>query len=315
MSHEKIYKYASIDTALMILSNDKLLLRNPVLFNDPFDTNVKRNKDDIDRVRKLTIAFTSVGLLISLLEDPNIGDKVKKHPLFKAAKLEYHGLIAALKAHPYFEGNIAFNTLYKIIGLKSTAFKEKALETQNKFEQVIDESLKISKDNLLVTCFSKTNKSILMWSHYADSHTGVCIEYERPDSQDFLDITYSKKRPTLKLYDLISHVFAEIILNNKDTQLSDTELAKEVIKPFLVKSTEWKYEEEVRCIVTKNAKSKHVQNKNDAFYYLMPKPTKVYIGCRAKGEKRDELIKFLKKRNIKYVFLKEDKDNFSLVEK
>jgi len=44
---------------------------------------------------------------------------------------------------------------------------------------------------LRIACFSECNDSILMWSHYADHHKGICIEYETrllslPDAIGFL---------------------------------------------------------------------------------------------------------------------------------
>ena len=38
--------------------------------------------------------------------------------------------------------------------------------------------LKQARDSLRVACFSETNRSILMWSHYAKNHQGFCIEYD-----------------------------------------------------------------------------------------------------------------------------------------
>jgi Protein of unknown function (DUF2971) len=35
-----------------------------------------------------------------------------------------------------------------------------------------------SREALRVSCFSECNDSLRMWSHYADAHKGICIEYE-----------------------------------------------------------------------------------------------------------------------------------------
>ena len=34
---------------------------------------------------------------------------------------------------------------------------------------------------MYITAFSENNKSLLMWSHYADSHKGICVEYSFDD--------------------------------------------------------------------------------------------------------------------------------------
>mgnify|MGYP002227506002 FL=1 len=37
------------------------------------------------------------------------------------------------------------------------------------------------QDTVLVGCFSERNDSLLMWSHYADEHRGLCIGYNLHD--------------------------------------------------------------------------------------------------------------------------------------
>ena len=42
-----------------------------------------------------------------------------------------------------------------------------------------------SKKNSTMACFSESIQSVLMWSHYADSHTGFALEYDfRPTLND-----------------------------------------------------------------------------------------------------------------------------------
>lgn len=36
-----------------------------------------------------------------------------------------------------------------------------------------------------ICCFSETNNNIHMWSHYADSHKGICIEYDSSEFNDY----------------------------------------------------------------------------------------------------------------------------------
>ena len=44
-------------------------------------------------------------------------------------------------------------------------------------EQEID-TLYSDKNKYGISCFSKNYNEILMWSHYADNHNGICIEVE-----------------------------------------------------------------------------------------------------------------------------------------
>lgn len=36
-----------------------------------------------------------------------------------------------------------------------------------------------------ICCFSKSNDNIHMWSHYADSHKGICVEYDSSNFDDY----------------------------------------------------------------------------------------------------------------------------------
>ena len=64
---------------------------------------------------------------------------------------------------------------------------------KNKFIEEVLPQIKSIRNSASVSCFSKKSNSILMWRHYGDKHTGVCIGFERPDS-DFYDLIYSKKK-------------------------------------------------------------------------------------------------------------------------
>jgi len=82
-----------------------------------------------------------------------------------------------------------------------------------------------------VFCMSEKNDDILMWSHYANSHRGICV---RLDTQQFLTVnrnkiyrvTYCSKYPTYALFD-------------------ETNDPLDVI---LTKSPHWKYEREWRAV-------------------------------------------------------------------
>lgn len=61
---------------------------------------------------------------------------------------------------------------------------------------------------LTVTCFSASGwDNQLMWSHYANSYSGICVEYDFTKMNEFigfiLPVTYSNERPTLSLSDWV----------------------------------------------------------------------------------------------------------------
>ncbi len=78
-------------------------------------------------------------------------------------------------------------------------------------------------------CLTPKPSNILMWSHYAQNHTGICLEFNshRNLMSDSIKVVYLKAYPTLDLTD-----------DDPDTMLA----------PLLTKAIDWEYEEEYRLI-------------------------------------------------------------------
>ncbi|MCC4767482.1 DUF2971 domain-containing protein [Methanosarcina sp. DH1] len=113
-----------------------------------------------------------------------------------------------------------------------------------------------------VCCFSTRNDSILMWSHYADSHRGVCLCFKTKKSLVFdsrsgkLNDMY---RLTLDSSDLNSNINelreveykAECPDEVNTLNLNETEVGNQVWECFTTKYCDWKYEKEYRMLVFK----------------------------------------------------------------
>ncbi|HRI21631.1 MAG TPA: DUF2971 domain-containing protein [Panacibacter sp.] len=85
-----------------------------------------------------------------------------------------------------------------------------------------------------ICCFTKSKNNILLWSHYADSHKGVCLGFD---------------------YDLIIKKFPqfdEVEYSDKPFYFDFRNPADSIAKTILRKSTEWKYEEEIRFIMERS---------------------------------------------------------------
>lgn len=86
-----------------------------------------------------------------------------------------------------------------------------------------------------ISCFSEKFDDPLMWAHYADCHTGFCIEYDYSPKKlngnyGMLPVTYTTQRP---IYYLNEIVFCA------------EEIAK---KLYSTKSAHWSHEKEYRLI-------------------------------------------------------------------
>ena len=99
-----------------------------------------------------------------------------------------------------------------------------------------------------IECFTQSPTDILMWSYYADKHTGVCVEYDFAKlftscANSFLfPVCYSENRPLLdiqKVYDPIT----QKIRNDRIV-----EVFPNVMRSWITKSKEWEREKEWRLI-------------------------------------------------------------------
>jgi hypothetical protein len=122
------------------------------------------------------------------------------------------------------------------------------------------------QQKVFVACFSERNNSMLMWSHYAEQHTGLCVGY--------------------RLHELIKkyNIFP-VIYNNQMPQISDISNADEGIlyKSILTKCEDWSYEKEWRIIDIDKSKE-GCNGKLISF----EKPVSIYMGvCQGRTEKKN----------------------------
>ncbi|WP_172912759.1 DUF2971 domain-containing protein [Pantoea stewartii] len=105
----------------------------------------------------------------------------------------------------------------------------------------IDEQFTKILDTYAFICLSSRADSNLMWSHYADSHRGFCIEFKG----EFINarkVTYADTIPSLKTIDLLK-------VNLFDDPFE--KLGNDILAALCTKLKEWEYESEYRVIASK----------------------------------------------------------------
>ena len=162
-----------------------------------------------------------------------------------------------------------------------------------------------------IACFTETNNNQLMWSHYADSHKGFCVEYDLKllpkDSLEvckhLFPVLYGEKRIinyNLKKLNNELKELREAI--NKQYVYDDIEYFNNIIPLFITKGTAWAYEKEWRVIYTK----KDMYEIDDDVLYSCNIPfsciSAVYLGYRIDKEVKENIIEICrrlsKERNI-----------------
>lgn len=125
-------------------------------------------------------------------------------------------------------------------GFDHSGIKEKAHPTEDPEMMLAFATAKAEnnwKHRYNLFCVSETFENILMWSHYSESHSGICLELSYDDS----------KRPTDCFFQPVRY----------STHFSTIDSARnddpEAVKTFyLTKSADWMYEKEWRFVAPKN---------------------------------------------------------------
>jgi hypothetical protein len=122
-----------------------------------------------------------------------------------------------------------------------------------------------------VFCFAGDPRSTLMWSHYADDHHGVCLQFER--MRDFLTLGHAVRTNYRKDLPVVNWIVG---------------FRKDIEQLLLAKHPCWEYEQERR-----------ITSIGDANRYLQLRPdalTGIIFGCRTKKPQRELVDRLLAER-------------------
>lgn len=248
---KKLYKYKRFDSnTIDSIRNDYIWLSKPSVLNDPFESFVN--------------ADFNPNKLINFAEDYQFFSDEYLTKLWHKRVENGENVIEVLKQmtdeiENKDEKILAKDKLYYCYKNMREFYMQSSLD----FTKLIDNSF-------LIGSLTTNPLSITMWSHYGDSHNGVCIEY------DLLENPYIDKK-------VLPVIYTDTTLSHDD--ILDQEL---LLYAMLFKSPDWKYEDEWRVIVP---------TQDNRFY---AKPSAIYLG--AKGWHNDEILKDLqlivKEKNI-----------------
>ncbi len=272
-----LYRYRSATTSYFeeelrrAVDNCEVYLTNIAGVNDPFEALPALIENSPKEVREYIARFQAVfgkGVSIS---GTNYGE-FAKNGRFKKGKL--------LKAiGPTLEGaNVTISSL--------------------KF------AVSSQRSKLKIACFSELWNSLLMWGHYGQSHTGICIEYQ-PIIQAAaekkispLAIEYTADRPIVSYIELMEHIASAKNENIQD--FFDLERAQRTFNSLVMtKPKEWEYEAEWRVMDTGSG--------NAGYYHVSPmKPVSILLGANHSASTLDIVRKIVgRKLPIEQVTLDE----------
>lgn len=256
--------------------NDKIYAVTADLFNDPFDTLVKFDINQIKNAAKTILSSESISQLKQYLE---LGND------FPESIMQ---VLPNGSAEYYKE---------KVLTADFKALEPSIEEYRNRILTLIDLYFpmlaKFSKRYVTIACFCETVRSITMWSHYANNHQGFALEYNmrpslfsKPTNWGLYPVIYDEER-----YDASSYMgwsFLKMIgINSKNPDMFSH------AKCAIHKAPLWEYEKEWR-LVDYSPRDCCKENYTEILY----KPTAIYYGVHMSEDNKNQLHRIASKKGI-----------------
>jgi hypothetical protein len=116
------------------------------------------------------------------------------------------------------------------------------LQNPDQFEDMARNNIMADIGPLGVSCFSAKNDNFLMWSHYAEEHRGLCLEFD-----------FSREIPMMLQQGFL--MINSYMLNMRKVVYTDStaivnlqSVCRDRFSPVYYKSKHWEYEQEYRSV-------------------------------------------------------------------
>ena len=187
------------------------------------------------------------------------------------------------------------------IGL-SMQISEKILPDQQEDHAKSREIIADLENNLIgainklfrVGCLCTNYKNSLMWSHYADSHRGFCVEYDFAEADMStlpFPVVYSNIRPQVP--------WGEALTKSPENTAKAT---SNLMIGLLTKDKCWEYENEWRFLMVASASTS----------LKMPKISCIYLGALIEDKNRNKILQFARKHRIPVRQMTVDRGEYKL---
>jgi Protein of unknown function (DUF2971) len=298
----RVFKYVSFsEHVLSQLVMDQVFYANPASFNDPLDCQPVVTADlDVHQLKELVAAMvlrrSDTELRLALRQLRLKGDNAES----RVRALSHSQMMETLREIEYLATDPDVGDPQEYIRFSLTT--------------LIQEELRRGYERG-VCCLSRRWDSVLMWSHYADQHRGLCIEYDASPlaEAEIYRVNYDTAReiPASVLYRLFITV--------------DESVRPQVDRAaLLTKSREWRYEREVRVLsrlgpedspftlkgvifgmhcpyTTQFVIAKSLEQRADLQFWNIRQPSKGFRLQRARAD-LDEAMATLPRETMMYAF-------------
>lgn len=269
------YKYYSPSGAISTLESGSFKWSAPSLFNDPFDcqfpVSFKGNSEEIHRI-----------LIDRLIEDASLLEN--RHICYRAQDVQilfYLIKMIFMSGKPQSQIQETLNNIRNI---------EADQGMRKRFDDVIaglDHRRQSESKEARIFCVAETNDNLLMWSHYAQNHSGIVIKIRCIPKGKGSPLCAGVK---VKYQDSIPNITADSVVKMLMC-LDDLEfnswLEDLYDSWFFTKSTCWSYEKEWRVF----GFSKSLKYQGFDLYKFSPEEIgAVYLGCRMEEKLKFQIL-------------------------
>lgn len=241
----KYFPQARLD----VLLNNLICFSNPVNLNDPFEFYSKFEFKEMESIIESGIDDFNISSVLTaeqLIFYDALSNEMKTEILESikpVAKMHYHRL----------KNNVDI--------LANEAFKN------------FNSSL---IDIVRVLCLTEKPDNLLMWGHYAESHSGFVIEFDENN-------VFFNQRRSLK----DEFGFLRKVKYQKDINVIDPTDEDGIVEHFTLKSEDWMYEQEWRMLMPMHMASEMKcfhGTTYDLFNFPSDSVKSVILGCRSGSE-------------------------------
>ena len=271
-----LYKYTSAKFIDSILRDGGMLkLSNPSSFNDPNDCYFGVSEDNLAKSYRMLM---NVAFICEYRND-------SAYAKSKSFRTAYELTKKSVYVSRVYDENPAINLIIKKYLKTRKQLADYFGRNKKQFDDTYKGIIETLRARSLIGSLTKDNLNFLMWSHYADKHEGVCVEYEFDDENGLLDVVYSDNTNNFDLYTVLRYIIPAQYFGVKATNEMDPRCIDACYLPFLRKTKDWSYENEVRIIFSLNENSKIV-NYDGVWFYPKVKVKSIYLGCKVSEENK-----------------------------
>ncbi|MCR4874731.1 MAG: DUF2971 domain-containing protein [Clostridia bacterium] len=292
--HGRLYKYCRVnENTLDALRNEYLYLCPADKLDDQFEGTINfsidefSNKDEFDRFQDKTIDGTIKSIADEFHTDKNIVSEAKSLLINKNIDDAFEELFRVYKTNPQEKFRIQS---------KLNEIKADMSSHEKEFDDFMLNLLE-AREKIGIGSLTPFNDNQVMWTMYADSYQGVCIEYEIPDKcEDLFRVKYNNVRNLNPLVFVIK-ISIESAINNVDIKEN---IKKYLMEMITTKRADWSFQNEFRIMGYPN-------------YHYPLKIKAIFLGKRISLENRNNILTIAREKGYEVYYQKDDFNDMKIM--